>query len=620
MGNAQQHEEPSRLERVRGILDTAAGSAEPGYDNQGRFWNRTPSELEATSVYGVAMIAPAGTRRRGASSGLIAGLRGERPFDGTQFPPLPWGGTRVGAQDIRFITDWIDDGLPEVDGPPPPRPRPDVEVLPDVDETEDPNAHRERIGAIKARHDVEHLSATELANLRAAVAELKALDQWPRDRRSYAAWAQMHGDECPHGWSIFLPWHRMYLWGFEQQLQDRHPTVTLPYWDWTQSTREQIADGYIPQAYRCGVDEELLRLLSGGKVSAAALKQLKDHEDATYNSISRFWKAHPAISSDEQQVVIDALETVNPLFTAQRWPGEFGLGKTVENTFTHHYPTPADIERMLGIDRWRDFGGGRDVDQSFGIVDMDPHNTMHIWIGGAPEGMGPGKPQGYMLANLTAALDPIFWAHHGNVDRIWALWQERHPGVDPPDPSDVLQGVHATVQDSLSITKLGYEYAADTHLLAADTGQPAATISTPPAGAVPVVLSSHRRAELRLHRIRQPKQSMVVRVFLNAPDADGMTPLDGNIHYAGHFALFGHGPCVGGPGHCDPRPRVRPFDTRSQDHNEPWNMRYDVTDAVAALVAEGATDIDATLVVVDLGGDDGAAKLDLDGISLSFHD
>ena len=64
-----------------------------------------------------------------------------------------------------------------------------------------------------------------------------ALNAWPRDIRSYNAWAQMHGDQCPHGWSTFLPWHRMYLWGFEQALQDiGSPTVTLPYWDWTQST------------------------------------------------------------------------------------------------------------------------------------------------------------------------------------------------------------------------------------------------------------------------------------------------------------------------------------------------------------------------------------------------
>ena len=601
-----------RYARVRQILDVAAGSAEPAYDGQGRFWNRSLPEFEATTIYGITMIAPPGTPDRGAASALVRGLRGEWPFDGTQFPPLPWGGTRVAPPDIQLISDWIDDGLPEVDA----AETASVEVRAPSPTADDPNAYREQLGALKARQDVEHLSDTELANLRGAIAELMALNAWPRDRRSYNAWAQLHGDECPHGWSIFLPWHRMYLWGFEQQLQDISPSVTLPYWDWTQSTPQQIADGYIPEAFHCWVTDAMLSDLSG-KISAATSKRLEAVEGQTFGSITRFWAAVGEVPESEQPAIVDALKVVNPLFNEQRWPGDFSSGR-VGPRFDDHYPRPADIERIVGIDNWRDFGGGMDVDQSFGVLDMDPHNTMHLWIGGMPKGAPPAG--GLMANNLTAAFDPIFWAHHANVDRIWALWQGRHPGVDPPDPGDVLPGVSSTVQDSLDFRKLGYEYAADSHLLLAGGGEPAARLSTQAAGAVGAVLTRQRRTELRLHRIQQPKRSFLVRVFLNAPDADITTPVDGNEHYAGHFTLFGHGPCIGGPGHCDPRPRTRPFDTRPQHHNEPWDVRFDVTATVAALVGEGATDIEATFVVVAPGGDDPRAQLQLDGVSLSFHD
>ena len=408
----------------------------------------------------------------------------------------------------------------------------------------------------------------------------------------------------------------MYLWGFEQQLQDYHPTVTLPYWDWSQSTPQQIAEGYIPEAYRCFVTDEMLSGL-GGKVGAATLKALDGLQGQTFNSITRFWAAAGDVPGDEQPAIVDALLAVNPLFCEQRYPGEFGPGGSLTTTFHHHYPTPQDMEGILAVDTWRNFGGGMDVDQSFGVLDMDPHNTMHIWIGGCPNGIA-NPPTGLMLSNLTTAFDPIFWAHHGNIDRLWARWQELHPGADPPDPADVLQGVSSTVADSLSITKLGYEYAADTHLLLADDAPPASTLASPAAGAKPAVLARHRRAEVRLHRVRQPAQSFVVRVFLNDPGADASTPVEGNDHYAGHFSLFGHGPCVGGPGHCEPRPRTRPFDTRGQQHNEPWNIRFDVSDAVSGLVAKGATDIDVTLVAL-APGDDAAPKLDLDGVTLSFH-
>src|SRR5437763_15115128 len=55
------------------------------------------------------------SRGRGAASGLIKGLKGEFPFDGTQFPRLPWGGKQVSSSDILFIESWIDDGCPATD-------------------------------------------------------------------------------------------------------------------------------------------------------------------------------------------------------------------------------------------------------------------------------------------------------------------------------------------------------------------------------------------------------------------------------------------------------------------------------------------------------------------------
>jgi tyrosinase len=598
-----------RYSRIRQILDGAAGAAQPGYDGHGRFWDHGVAELEATVVYGIPIVAPARTPDRGARSGLVVGLRGEFPFDGSQFPRLPWGGSRVAEPDIQLIAAWIDDGLPETEAPTAPPPEAGPSRAPG--ERDDPNAHLERIGAVKTRQDVEHLGAAELANLRGAIAELMKLNDWPRDGRNYNSWAQLHGDECPHGWSTFLPWHRMYLWGFEQQLQDISPSVTLPYWDWSQSTTQQISEGYIPQAFHCWVTDEMLSGLSG-KVSPDTIKRLESVERKTFPSINRLWAATGGIPESEQATVIDALKAVNPLFSELRWPGDFS-GHNIK----HHYPTPADIERIVAVESWRDFGGGMDVDQSFGILDMDPHNTMHLWIGGFPK---EGHPQGGLMGNnLTAAFDPIFWAHHANVDRIWALWQERHPGVDPPDPDDVLPGVNSTVRDSLSTAKLGYEYAADTHVLLADGNEPAARLNTPDAGAVPRVVDRHRRAELRLRGIRQPKRSFVVRVFLNQPGADETTALDGNEHYAGHFTLFGHGPCIGGPGHCDPQPRTRPFDTRPPHHNAPWNVRFDVTDTVAALAAQGATDFATTLVVVTPGEPNAHTKLQLDSVVLSFH-
>jgi tyrosinase len=307
---------------------------------------------------------------------------------------------------------------------------------------------------------------------------------------------------------------------------------------------------------------------------------------------------------------------VNPLFDDLRYPGEFG-GTTLEAAFRHHYPTPQDIQKILAIDNWRDFGGGMDIDQSFGALDMNPHNTMHIWIGGLPD----ANHQGDMLSNLTAGFDPIFWSHHGNLDRLWAEWQTMHPGVDPPDPSDVLPGVDSTVADSLSIRKLGYEYAADTYMFPTTPSVAMTRFRSANAGVQAPVMATYRRAEVRVHGIQQPAESFLVRVFLNQPDADINTSIDNNPHYAGYFSIFGHGTCIGGPGHCDPPPRPRrKFERKTPQHNDPWNVRLDVTDTVKTLVAGGATDLQVNLVVFAGTGPTGTGKLRIENVSLTFKD
>ncbi|KAJ9468936.1 Tyrosinase [Diplonema papillatum] len=42
------------------------------------------------------------------------------------------------------------------------------------------------------------------------------------------------------------------------------------------------------------------------------------------------------------------------------------------------------------------------------------HGTAHVWVGG------------HMAGVSTAPEDPLFWMHHCNIDRMWALWQDYH--------------------------------------------------------------------------------------------------------------------------------------------------------------------------------------------------
>jgi tyrosinase len=68
-----------------------------------------------------------------------------------------------------------------------------------------------------------------------------------------------------------------------------------------------------------------------------------------------------------------------------------------------------------------------------------------------------------------AAYDPIFWAHHTMIDRLWRLWQLRHPSAAVPASirDDALPPFQMTVDQTLDTTALGYDYAAATRSAAA---------------------------------------------------------------------------------------------------------------------------------------------------------
>jgi tyrosinase len=129
-----------------------------------------------------------------------------------------------------------------------------------------------------------------------------------------------------------------------------------------------------------------------------------------------------------------------------------------------------------------------------------------------------------------------------------------------------------------------------------------------------------QRAEVRLHRVPQLERSCFIRVFLNLKDADASTPLT-HANYAGFIAVFGHGSCYGGPGHCDPPPaRTRKYDLRARSHNTPRNHRINVSACAKRLLDAGAKSLSITLVVIGADYQSDSDLLRLEGLSLNFLD
>lgn len=256
------------------------------------------------------------------------------------------------------------------------------------------NLARQRAGDTLLRKSVDALSADEVAALREAFTRSQEVS----DSRGYGHFASLHGfpepGYCEHRNQLFLPWHRAYLYFFEQSLQDLVPGVTIPWWDWTTS-----AD--LPPSYSEARDDE------------GAPNPLYDA---------------PVVAAGGERGQDWPQRTARPAERTETWLPGGGL------------PTSEEVEHVLAAADYDDL--------TFRLENV--HNAVHVWIGGV---MGDQRFAGW---------DPIFWAHHVMVDRLWALWQLRHPG-DIPRQEHLNRGLNyfrdMTVMETLNFTDLGYDYA-----------------------------------------------------------------------------------------------------------------------------------------------------------------
>jgi len=102
-------------------------------------------------------------------------------------------------------------------------------------------------------------------------------------------------------------------------------------------------------------------------------------------------------------------------------------------------PTAAEISRLLALGDFLDF------QQQLESI----HDSVHVWSGGT------------MAEIPYAAYDPVFFAHHCMIDRIWRLWQLRHPTAVVPAGllNEALPPFNITVAQTINVNELGYDYA-----------------------------------------------------------------------------------------------------------------------------------------------------------------
>lgn len=215
----------------------------------------------------------------------------------------------------------------------------------------------------RSLHDMA-LDDPDLETYRDFVGIMQARDQ--NDPVSWLQYSLMHGRYgggyryCPHGDWYFLPWHREFVLMYERAARalTGNAAFAMPYWDWT-------VDRVMPQAFT----------------------------DPSYKG-----KPNPLYVSGR------TLNTSNwPLPDA--WVGADVLKNRVYAETNFQLFGTSKNPRQDSLDMaWVVRGGGVQ-----GFLEGTPHNLIHNAIGA-------------FMPTAGSPRDPIFFMHHGNIDRIWANW------------------------------------------------------------------------------------------------------------------------------------------------------------------------------------------------------
>jgi tyrosinase len=99
------------LTDIQRLLEESASGNPAAYGGLS-LWTFTRDQLLAATLGGLQLIASTVQSKESCCSGsapaafsaLLLGLRGEQPFDGSQFPRLPWGQPAMSENKIQLWT------------------------------------------------------------------------------------------------------------------------------------------------------------------------------------------------------------------------------------------------------------------------------------------------------------------------------------------------------------------------------------------------------------------------------------------------------------------------------------------------------------------------------------
>lgn len=266
----------------------------------------------------------------------------------------------------------------------------------------------------------------------------------PTDPRNWYRIALTHTMDCPHGNWWFLVWHRGYIGWFEQICRELSgdPRFALPYWDWSENTDPR-------NPFRPSVPSIMFEdvLTPSNPAYIAQYREFRVRFGDVIAKASywkRSYKPNGELDDDTQygQLLARGIRVPEDLwFDIIDDPrGQFFFDLAHARGLTKEKPgldektaKAVSLQTLLDALAPRDFltfaspkTMGHSGLTGFGVLEGQPHNRVHNCVGGIftdPSGRTTNSG-GFMQANLSP-IDPLFFLHHANIDRLWDVWTRK---------------------------------------------------------------------------------------------------------------------------------------------------------------------------------------------------
>ncbi|PHU29006.1 Polyphenol oxidase F, chloroplastic [Capsicum chinense] len=273
-----------------------------------------------------------------------------------------------------------------------------------------------------------------IAKYQLATSRMRELDKDPFDPLGFKQQANIHCAYCNGAYKVggkelqvhfswlFFPFHRWYLYFYERILGSLigDPTFGLPYWNWDHPKGMRLPPMF---------DREGSSLYDE--------KRNQSHRNGTIIDLGHFGDE---VQTTQLQMMTNNLTLMyRQMITNAPCPLLF---------FGEPYPL------------------GTDPSPGMGTIENIPHTPVHIWTGDNPR-----QPHGENMGNFySAGLDPVFYCHHANVDRMWSEWKATGGKRRDLSNKDWLNSefffydenrnpFRVKVRDCLDTKKMGYDYA-----------------------------------------------------------------------------------------------------------------------------------------------------------------